>query len=566
MNRFFAAIVLSACAAAQTPILPIKEVRAGQKGTGRTVFSGTKVEDFQVEILGVLQNVGPKQNIILGRLSGGPLEKTGVMQGMSGSPVWIDGKLIGAVALAFPFSKEPIAGIRPIEEMLASRPVGRSAASGTARAELKLGENRLVEVATPISFSGLTARTVEHFAPEWRKMGLEPLQGIGGQSASGKAKTGSSVAKLEPGSMISVQLVTGDMGVAADGTVTHIDGERIYGFGHRFLSLGPSELPFARSEVIALLPNLASSFKISNGREQLGVITSDANAAIAGVLGKTAPRVPVSITVAGQRPSSYRMEMVRNPSLTAFLTQMMLYSAVDGTERGIGASTLTIRGTVRFEGDLPPLKLNQSYAGDFAVPAVAAISAAAPLSYLMQSSQDPVKIQSLEFQISSEDMRRVWQIEEMSASRREGRPGEEIELAISFLGDGNRPELRRVKYTLPMGLPPGPLMITVGDGTTTNLAESRALLGMQARPARQMIGLLNSLRGNSKAYVRLWRPDPSYALGGVDAPNLPAGMSMLLAKSQPSGGGAGTKLAEIEIPFGDAVVMGSKTIQLEIRE
>jgi hypothetical protein len=285
VKKLISAALVCTWACAQTGILGIKDIHAGQKGVGRTVFSGTKVEEFQVEVLGVLENIGPKQNLILGRLSGGPLEKTGVLQGMSGSPVWVDGKLIGAVALAFPFSKEPIAGIRPIEEMLAQRAV--PAPSGQARAEVKFGENRLIEVATPVSFSGFTSRAVEHFAGDWRRLGLEPLQGVGGQSAKP-----STPAKLEPGSMISVQLVTGDMGVAADGTVTHIDGQRVYAFGHRFLSLGSAELPFAQSEVIALLPNLASSFKISNGHEHLGVITSDGNAAIAGVVGKRAPMIP----------------------------------------------------------------------------------------------------------------------------------------------------------------------------------------------------------------------------------------------------------------------------------
>lgn len=562
MKKLISAALVCTWACAQTGILGIKDIHAGQKGVGRTVFSGTKVEEFQVEVLGVLENIGPKQNLILGRLSGGPLEKTGVMQGMSGSPVWVDGKLIGAVALAFPFSKEPIAGIRPIEEMLAQRAV--PAASGQARAEVKFGENRLMEVATPVSFSGFTSRAVEHFAGDWRKLGLEPLQGVGGQST--KAAT---PAKLEPGSMISVQLVTGDMGVAADGTVTHIDGQRVYAFGHRFLSLGSAELPFARSEVIALLPNLASSFKISNGHEPLGVITSDGNAAIAGVLGKRAPMIPVKVDVGGTRPSSYKVEMVQNSTLTPFLTQMVLFSALDSTERSLGASTVRIRGTVQFEDGLPPLKLEQVYAGDFNAPVVAAIATAAPLSYLTNSTLEPVRIKSAEFTISAAEARKVWQIDQVTASRREARPGDELELAVIFTGEGDRQEVRKLKYQVPPGAPTGTLFITAGDGTSTNLAESRSLLASPTRPARQMIPLLNAMRANSSAYVRLWRADTTYSLGGVDAPNLPAGLSMMLARNQTQPivlGGGGSKLGEMEIALGDVVVAGTKTIQLEIKD
>ena len=310
--RIILYFTMAAClAGAETAFFPLKDLRQGMHATGRTVFAGDKVEDFQVEILGVLENSGPKQSIILGRLSGGPLEKTGVMQGMSGSPVYIDGKLVGAVAMAFPFSKEPIAGIRPIEEMVTEQPGG----DGKARAGFSLsGDNlmaqfpkrdsrgsfdskldsKLIDIATPVSFSGFSAGTLEHFAPQLRSLGLEPRQGVsGGASTAAKPASG----PLQPGSMISVQLASGDLSIGADGTVTHIDGNRIYAFGHRFLSVGSTELPFARASVITLLANLSSSFKISSSGEWLGAITSDHNTAVAGELGRRPRMVPLSIAV-----------------------------------------------------------------------------------------------------------------------------------------------------------------------------------------------------------------------------------------------------------------------------
>src|SRR5262245_1064479 len=190
-------------ALAQTPYLPLRDVRPHQKGTGYTVFTGQSVEPFDVEILGVLENAGPKQSIILARLSGGPLAHTGVLQGMSGSPVYIDGRLIGAVALAFSSSKDPIAGIRPCEEMLApkavDRPVERAGAircllefcgggvQAAARPQFAFGETKLIEIATPVSFSGFTQTTIDRFAPKLRELGLEPRQGLSGGAGQSSA-------------------------------------------------------------------------------------------------------------------------------------------------------------------------------------------------------------------------------------------------------------------------------------------------------------------------------------------------------------------------------------------
>ena len=275
LSRFTvpAVFALTAALSAQTSFFPLKDVKPGMRATGRTVFTGNQVEDFQVEILGVLDNVGPKQSLILARLSGGPLEHTGVMQGMSGSPVYIGGKLLGAVAMAFPFAKDPIAGIRPIQDMVtvsaASRPatVQRASLSPAERDLTRVfpkpepvlsGEARMIDIATPLSFGGFSRATLDAFAPQLRALGLEPRQGVTG-GADIPPRMGNP-ADLKPGSMISVQLLAGDMSVGADGTVTYIDGNRIYAFGHRFLAVGPTALPFARAEVITLLPNVNTSF------------------------------------------------------------------------------------------------------------------------------------------------------------------------------------------------------------------------------------------------------------------------------------------------------------------
>ena len=302
-----AVFALAAALHAQTAFFPLKDIKPGLRGIGKTVFSGNKIDEFQVEVLGVLENIGPKQNLILARLSGGPLAETGVLQGMSGSPVYIDGKLAGAVALAFPFAKEAITGIRPIEEMVRVTEAGRNPPLPTqmarnqvslaslfaakdltrllpGRQEFAAGNAKLLDIATPVSFAGFTGATLDQFAPQLRALGLEPAQGLSAGGSSSPHMGDPSA--LKPGSMISVQLMTGDLSIGADGTVTYIDGNRIYAFGHRFLAVGSTALPFTRSEVLALLPVMSASFKISAPKEMMGAILQDRNTAVAGELGQ----------------------------------------------------------------------------------------------------------------------------------------------------------------------------------------------------------------------------------------------------------------------------------------
>ena len=381
MLRYVALAVfaLTAAVSAQTNLFPLKDVKPGMRGTGKTVFSGNQIEEFQVEILGVLENIGPKESLILARLSGGPLEHTGVMQGMSGSPVYIDGKLLGAVAMAFPYAKDPIAGIRPIEQMI--RVGTASGAAPLQRASISLedrdltrvlpkpqpslaGEARLVDIATPVAFGGFSRGTLETFAPQLRALGLEPRQGITAGADIGPRM--GNPADLKPGSMISVQLMAGDLSVGADGTLTHIEGNRVYAFGHRFLAVGSTALPFARSEVITLLPNLNTSFKLSTAKEWMGTIDQDRDTAIAGELGRRAPMVPVSIGISrgARQIESYRMQMVNDPLLSPLLIQMAVFSAIDATERSVGASSIRVSGQIEFQNAPAAVRLNNIFSAD----------------------------------------------------------------------------------------------------------------------------------------------------------------------------------------------------------
>lgn len=549
-------------------IFPLKDIRPGQRGIGKTVLSGDRIEEFQFEVLGVLDNIGPKQSVILARLSGAQLEKTGVIQGMSGSPVYIDGKLVGAVALAFPFSKDPIAGIRPIEDML---PLGApiAPAQHLARAP-KSAMRDLVEIATPLSFGGFTSGTLDHFSDDMRKLGLEPRQGV---SSGGRIppKMGNP-AQLHPGGMITVQLLSGDLSIGADGTVTEIDGNRIFAFGHRFLSVGGTELPFARASVITVLANLSSSFKISSAREWMGTITEDRSTSVYGELGRRASTVPLSIELHGARhsPFSYHMQMVNDRILSPFILQMAVFSAIDATERTVGMGSFTLHGEVDFQQGVPPLRIDNTYAGDFGVAQQAAQGVASPLSYILGAGFDALKIKDIRLTIDVSESKQIVQVDQLAVSKRETHPGDTVELAVTLSGENGLEILRTLQYQVPLGAPAGTLQFTVSDATSANLTDFQQTIGVQPKSPLQVISFLNALHSNNKAYLRVWRTDAAFQVQGADLPDPPPSIALLLAKSQatPQSAwvGRGSTVAQLQIDTGDAVVQGSKTVQVEIKE
>jgi hypothetical protein len=595
LRRLFPAVfALAAALSAQTAFFPLKNIRPGMRGSGRTVFQGNQIEEFQVEILGVLDNVGPKESLILARLSGGPLEHTGVMQGMSGSPVYIDGKLVGAVAMAFPFAKDPIAGIRPIEDMVRatgpSSPPARPA-SGGQRVALALGDQdltrriprpeagllasaggdpRMIDIATPMSFGGFSRATLDAFAPQLRLLGLEPRQGItAGSRIEGPM---GNPADLKPGAMISVQLMAGDLSVGADGTVTHIDGNRIYAFGHRFLAVGSTDLPFARSEVITLLANTNTSFKLSSAKEWMGTISQDHNTAVSGELGRRAAMVPVSVSVShNTKPmESYQMQMVDDPLLSPLLIQMAVFSTIDATERTVGASSIRVTGEIEFQNAPAAVKLNNMFAGDNGSAMQVSLSAAIPVAYVLQSGFDSLRLKKVALHLEASDRKKQVTIDGISVSRHEVRAGEKVTLNVVLAGENGAETSYPVTYQVPIGAEPGTLYFTVADGNTANLADFRQILGVNPHSAAQLITTVNNLHPNTKAYVRVWRADPAYQLEGADLPDPPASVALILAGSQSSLAGVtqtrNSKIAEMEIDAGDQVVNGSKTIQVEVKE
>lgn len=574
MHCLTRALAITLCAMALTaqPVafLPLDQIHPGQRGVGRTVFDGVTISEFQVEILGILPNTAPKQSIILARLIGPEVDKAGVLAGMSGSPVYIDGKLIGAVALGFNYSKEPIAGIRPIDDMTAPVAVAPARASLDKPVDaIPIGDQRLINVATPISFSGFSRATIDAFAPQLRKLGLEPRQSLSGGSGTDAP---ASSKPLQPGAMISVQLMNGDFAVGADGTVTHLDGRTLYAFGHEFLQLGPVELPFARARVLALLPSVQSSFKISAAEDFLGTITSDGSTAIRGELGRTPDLVPLTIRVQGPaRSETYRMNLARHPLLTPFLLQMAAYSAVETTQRTLGTSTVTMTGSVRFRDGLPDLKLDATASGDYNMAQQISQSAAFPLQAVLQGDFPNLAIAAIDLTLHVSLTKHDLQIDELVPARRTVQPGDTLPLTLTLLGADGVETRRTINLTIPAVLRRTNLTVTVSDALGVAFQRYARLIASPSISAREWIENINHLAQPNRLYLRVTRADSAYQVNGEELPSPPSSVAQLLNREQPPGLALINALRpalvyEQEVPFPGFSVSGTKSVQIEVKD
>jgi hypothetical protein len=361
------------------------------------------------------------------------------------------------------------------------------------------------------------------------------------------------------------------MSIGAEGTVTAVDGKSIYAFGHQFMSVGNTQLPFARAEVLTLLPNLSSSFKISSPLEWMGTITEDRSTSIYGELGRKADTVPFAITVKDGRraPLAYHMQMIQDRVLSPYIIQTAVYSAMDATERTLGLASYSLRGGVEFVNGAPPLKLDNSYAGDFNVPLQASSGVASPLASILGAGFDALKIKSINLEIEASEHKRFLQVDQITASPKQVHPGDSVELAVTLTGENGLEVQKNLRYRVPVGAPEGPLNFTVSDGSVSNALDYQQLAAEPPRSPTQLVSFLNNLRPNTNAYVRVWRTDPAFQVQGQDLPDPPPSVGLILAKAQAAQGvwvPRGSKIDELQIQTGDVVVSGTKTAQVEITE
>ena len=538
-----------------TPIFPVSDIHAGLKGVGRTIFAGAKIEEFQVEFLGVLKNaLAPQRDVILAKLSGGPLEKTGVIAGMSGSPVYVDGKLVGAVALSFPFSKEPLAGITPIQQMLEVVPVKAStihqsssegfrivhssAASDDAErlipneddsstdprpaAQPAAGGSSLASLLLPLRYGGFTADAIDLFAPQLRAIGLEPMQGgviSGGQDFSAPSKS-----DLEPGSMISLMLVRGDMNLNIDCTVTFRQGNTLYACGHRVLSMGPSAFPFAPSHVITTVASLASSFKLDAPGKIVGTIRQDRFDAIYGVVGDDIPKmIPLHVHVDSSlnKKTDYNLELVDDPFLSPLLANLAMTSMMTSSERAMGGSTLEVKGKIQLaHGE--SVNIEDVISSEIGAANLIGGTLALPLNFLMSSGFPDLKVENIDLNIVSINEKRIATIEQVWSTQSEVRPGDHLEVTALLRLPWGETRIEKIPVDIPASVTDRLLSVMVGGGAMINALELRSMpLGGQARDLHQLVRTLNRMRRNNRVYALVMSPQRSFAMQGEDYPSPP---------------------------------------------
>ena len=596
---------------AVTARMPLDEVRAGMTGTGITVFEGTTRERFDVHVLGVLANaVGPRRHLIVARLSGGPLAETGVVQGMSGSPVYVDDRLIGALSYAFgAFSTDAIAGITPIEEMAATdaaaaaprRRAARLAPAGppfAPAAMLSHLAGALIERAQPFARRPIDVRAdglpageagrigallhpigtpvgMGGFVPEVRDLWSEALGGAGivtpVAAPAGAAPQGGAAspdaAPLQPGDAVGAALMGGDLTMAGTGTVTLVDDGRVYAFGHPFYNLGPAQFPMTRARVTTLLPSRAQSTRLASVGEILGTIDQDRATGIFGTLGPGPALVPVTITLAADDRDlreRFAFEVVHDRVLTPLLTYTGVLNTFFAWTRQVGAGTYRVEGTARLRGR-PDVAFGNVFAGDAAA-AGAAAAVAAPLTTLAVNRLEPVAFDRVDIAITSSAQARTATVERAWIDADRLRAGATVPLRVA-LRDW---EGRTAVETLALPLPPhvtGPVQLLVADAIRAGQRDLAA--GSHPRSARtlpQLIRTLNTLRRNDRIYVRLIVPRRGAVVGGEPLPGLPA--SLLAVVQGDRAGGDVTDLHDVTVGTWeietDRMVTGSRLLSLTV--
>jgi hypothetical protein len=539
---------------ASPPIFPLSDVRPGLKGVGRTIFEGDKIVEFQVEILGVLKNaLAPQRDLILARLSGGPLATTGVISGMSGSPVYVDGKLMGAVSRSFPLSKDAIAGITPIEEMLSVVPspsaskahwspnesfrianvaggspdLGRVIVNEDAAPNLSpLPEARettsFSSLLLPLRFGGFANAAVDLFTPQLRRLGLEPVQG--GVISGSAQNTPPSPTDLEPGSMISLMLVRGDLDLNIDCTVTLRQGNNLYACGHQVLAEGPAQFPFAPAHVIVTVPSIAASFKVDAPGAVVGTIQQDRFDAIYGRVGeKTPPMIPVHVHLDStlNRKSDYNFEMIEEPFLSPLLLNLAVTSALTVTERSIGNSTLNVKAKIRLVGG-QSVDLEDVLSGEVGTANMVGATVAAPLAMLMSSGFPDLKVQDIDLSIDSVDEKRSATLEQVWSTKSEVRPGDHLEVTALLRLPWGATLTEKIPVDVPASVTDKMLQLVVGGGSSINALEFRfSALGGTPRDLQQLVRALNRMRRNNRVYALLMAPQRSFVMQGDEYPSPP---------------------------------------------
>jgi hypothetical protein len=557
-------LLLSAATLLADGMMPVSDVKKGMKGYGLTVFEGNKVEKFDVEIIGVLNQIGPGQDLILARVDAPIIRRAGVMAGMSGSPIYIDGKVIGALAYSWQFAKEPVAGITPIGEMLKIAEAGPGGATIAAAAPRMTGaafldaitngksetvfEKLLTDlsarqmssvggaqrISLPISLGSFAPETITRFGKHLDNMGFVSVP-MGASTAS-KSASIDGKKLFAPGDPVGAVLVNGDFGVAATGTVTHVDGNRVYAFGHPFLDMGEISFPMAQADVVGFLPSLASSFKFANTGNVVGALRQDRAPGIMGFIGESAPMLPVELIVEGSGPSkTYRVNVVRHPQLSPLMLAMAADSVVANAQRAAGERTVVLDSEIKLKG-FEPIRLREGWAGAQARQAIPAYLAVIS-GYLISNEFRDAEIESVKVHLRHDDQLKIARLVEAAIETPEsGRisPGDTVRVRTVLKPYRGDSFVETFDVKIPDDQTAGNSYLLVGSGSVANQIDF-SLVPPDPQTLEQVLAVLRRLRPSTDLTVGLYTSGEGAVTAGVYLPNLPPSIRAVVTDDTSNG-------------------------------
>jgi len=574
-------------------IMKLAEVKPGMKAVAWTVFSGSEPEPVPIEIIGISKNMwGPKQDIILAKM-GGKAMRTNVAKGMSGSPVYIGGKLIGALSLGLSqFSPDAICGITPIELMLEidandrSRPAdartpdktpAHASGSGNGDAASTFGAPALVPIDSPLAFSGITDDTFRKFAPTFQQLGVQAVQGIGGSATHSSKPAPGWEKSLNPGDSVATVLVDGDLGISAFGTVTYNDGKRILAFGHPLFNLGPVNMPLAKSEVVMVLASQFQPTKIANATEIVGALRQDRHSGIMGELGATSPMIPVSLKVRSLDPKekvvgekNYHFNVMVHQKWTPTLMMMTLYNTISQLNEFSDEATYRLSGKVEMTGPNPIALSTMLSTGDTPIPAPMALTLwlGDKFNKLYLNNVNMPEVKTVNLSVDLVPERRVATIENAWMPSIEVQPGDEIPVKVSLRPWRGEALQREVKVKIPEGISRGDHRILLSDADTLNRLQSAAGSMNRFLDVPQTVSLLNQERTNNRLYVSLVSGTPTAYYDDKSMPSLPASVLNVMqagrASNRPVVTTPETAEEQASVPF-DYMVTGSYSLKVHVK-
>lgn len=520
--------------------LGVAEIRAGMKGYGRTVFQGGKIDRFEFEVLGVQRNAAPGRSRIMVRASGGPLAETGILAGMSGSPCYIDGKLIGALSTGILFEKEAIGGITPIAEMLDQlRDIPETPSSRTPLILPKLEppkvlkaalSGQMLDFATLMGEADLQAMPVAFvgspLGSEARRLwaGL-PVSFAAAPVLSGAAREEAS--PLEPGGMAAITLMQGDLDLAAAGTITYISGKRVLLFGHQLFNLGAVDLPLWSATVASTVASYQSSFKMAMPVAPIGALRLDRSSGVAGLLGAEARLVPlrIGLNLGGKRTLNYRFELMDHPVATPALVATAVAQTLDAHTRGLGLQSLSMQGNIKLAGH-PAIQIENVIA-DLNPSRMSQYIGAMLQAITLNPFEKPV-FEGISLTIKAEERLDLSGIAGVRLLKARAKRGEVLPVLVTLQNIQGVRETATFNIQVPSSAAKGKATLMVGDGFSLMAADPDERM-IEVANLGDVVRLLNGALRNNHAYALLVQTQPGAGLRGSRIEGIPPTVASLVS-------------------------------------